>query len=115
MARTVELTTDEVVVRLTRWTAVAALRRELRVPRAAIRSVSTGPWTEDGWRVAGTAVPFLDYRQGRFRRHGERRFLSFERRDRVVVLRVDRATVGYDVVVVGVEDPDAVAAALGGW
>ena len=114
MPRSVELTPDEVVVRLTGWTAVAALKRELRIPRTAIRGVSTEPWHEDGWRIAGTAIPFRDYRQGRFRRKGRWQFLSFERRDRVVALTVDRRSVRYDVVVLGVDDPEAVAAELGG-
>ena len=114
MPRSVEITPDEVVVRLTGWTAVAALKRELRIPRTAMRGVSTGPWHEDGWRIAGTAIPFRDYRQGRFRRKGRWQFLSFERRDRVVVLTLDRRSVRYDVVVLGVDDPEAIAAELGG-
>ena len=112
MARTVDVTPDEVVIRLTGWTAAAALRRTLRIPRAAIRRVSTGPWSADGLRIAGTGIPFSDYRQGRFRHRGRWQFLSFERRDRVVALELDRAAVGDDVVVVGVDDPDAVAAQL---
>jgi hypothetical protein len=113
VARTVDVTPDEVVVRLTGWTAAAALRRTLRIPRSAIRGVSTAAWHEDGLRIAGTGIPFTDYRQGRFRRRGRWQFLSFERRDRVVALELDRAAVGYDVVVVGVDDPEAVAAQLG--
>ena len=112
MPRSVEITPDDVVVRLTGWTAAAALRRRLRIPRKAIRDVSTEHWHDDGWRVAGTAIPFRDYRQGRFRRQGRWQFLSFERRDRVVALRVDRRAVGYDVVVLGVDDPEAVASEL---
>ena len=114
MARTVEITPDEVVVRLSGWTAVAALRRELRVPRKAIRDVSTAAWHTDGWRIAGTGIPFRDYRQGWFRRDGKWQFLSFEHRDRVVALRVDRGlgSVRFDVVVVGVDDPEKVAAEL---
>ena len=112
MPRSVEIAPDEVVVRLCGWTAAAALRRELRIPRTAIRDVSTEPWHEDGWRVAGTAIPFRDYRQGRFRRKGRWQFLSFEHRDRVVALTVDRRAVGYDVVVLGVDDPEAAAAEL---
>jgi len=112
--RSVEITPDEIVVRLSGWTAAAALKRELRIPRTAIRGVSTDPWHGDGWRIAGTAIPFRDYRQGRFRRDGRWLFLSFERRDRVVAVTVDRRATGWDVVVIGVEDPEAVAAELAG-
>ena len=44
------------VVRLTGWTALAALRREVRVPMRAIRSISTGRYGATGFRVAGTAI-----------------------------------------------------------
>ena len=101
-------------MRLGGWTAAAALKRTLRIPRAAIRDVSTAPWRGDGWRIAGTAIPFRDYRQGWFRRDGRWQFLSFERRDRVVALTVDRrlGAVRFDVAVLGVDDPEAVAAEL---
>ena len=114
MARSVEITADDVVVRLSGWTAAAALKRTLRIPRAAIRGVSSAPWHGDGWRIAGTAIPFRDYRQGWFRRDGQWQFLSFERRDRVVAISVDRrlGSVRFDVAVVGVDDPEAVAARL---
>ena len=49
MARIVHVNPDGVVVRLTGWTALAALRREVRVPMRAIRSISTG-------RYGATAV-----------------------------------------------------------
>jgi hypothetical protein len=113
MARTVEITPTEVVVRLSGWTALAAIRRELRIPRSAIQAVSTDRWARDGFRVGGTAFPWSEYRQGRFRRRGRKQFLSFERRDRVVALEVDRGAVGYDVVAVGVDDPERLAAELG--
>jgi hypothetical protein len=114
MARTVDISPDEVVISLTGWTAVAALRRVVRIPRSTVRAVSTEPWHGDGIRLGGTSIPFRDYRQGRFRKNGRRQFLSFERRDHVVALEVDRDAVGYDVVVVGVDDPQHVAAELAG-
>jgi len=112
MPRTVEIEPERVVIRLSGWTMLAALKREVVVPRRAIRRVATGPWVEDGWRVAGSAIPWTDYRQGRFRSHGRKVFLSFEDRHRVVVLEVDRDSVGFDIVVVGVDDPETVAAEL---
>jgi len=114
MGRTFELTDDELVVHLSGWTAAAALRGELRVPLTAVRSVSTEPWRHDGIRLGGTAIPFRDYRQGRFRRNGRWLFLSFEDRSRTVTLEVDREQVGYDVVVVGSDDPQSLADLLAG-
>jgi hypothetical protein len=109
MGRTVEVTDDEVVVRLSGAAAFAALKRELRIPRTAIRSVSTARYTGNGLRLGGTSIPFTDIRGGRFRRDGRRTFLSFEHRDQVVTLLLDRTAAGYDVLAVGVDDPDAIA------
>lgn len=67
MARIVHVNSDGVVVRLTGWTALAALKREVRVPMRAIQSISTGRY--------GTT----------------------------------------DVVAVGVDDPDTVAAEIDAW
>ena len=117
MARTVRVDPDSVVVRLTGWTALAALKREVRVPMRAIRSVSTGRYGATGLRIAGTAVPWTDIRAGRFRRAGRWTFLSFDHRDRVLTLELDRTVPGaaYDVVAVGVDDPDALASEIDAW
>ena len=56
MARIVHVDPDGVVVRLTGWTALAALKREVRVPMRAIRSISTGRYGAMGFRIAGTAI-----------------------------------------------------------
>ncbi len=112
MARTVDISPDEIAVRLIGWTAVAALRRDVRIPRSAVRAVSAEPWRDDGIRLGGTSLSWSEYRQGRFRKRGRRQFLSFEQPDRVVAPDVDRAAVGFDVVVVGVDDPARVAGAL---
>jgi hypothetical protein len=115
VARTVQVTDDAVVVRLTGWTAIAALRKEVRVPMRAIRSVSTERYGATGFRLAGTSVPLTDIRAGRFRRDGLRTFLSFDDRDSVLTLELDRTVPGadFDVVAVGVDDPIALAALIG--
>ena len=106
---------DVVEVRLTGWTAAAAARRRLRIPRDAIRSVSTEPYRRDGFRLLGTAFPWSDYRQGYFRRRGGvKTFLSFEERERTVTIELDRARAGWDRVVLGVDDPEGLARELGG-
>ena len=106
MARIVHVDPDGVVVRLTGWTALAALKREVRVPMRAIRSISTGRYGATGFRIAGTAIPWTDIRAGRFRRGGSSTFLE-----------LDRSVPGaaYDVVAVGVDDPDTVAAEIDAW
>ena len=111
MGRAIEVTDTEVIVRLTGWTALAALERTLRIPIASITSVSTARYGADGLRLGGTSIPFTDIRGGRFRRNGKWAFLSFEDRDRVITLELDRAQSrgGYDHVAVGVDDPVAVS------
>lgn len=117
MGRSVEVTEDSVVFRLTGWTAIAALKREIVVPLHAIRSVSTERYGKTGMRLAGTSVPFTDIRDGRFQRDGKRAFLSFDDRDRVLTLELDKTVPGvaYDVVAVGVDDPGAVASEIEAW
>jgi len=115
MARSVRVGADEVVVRLTGLTAGAALKRELRIPRAAIVSASVGVPAQLGWRTGGTSIPWSDYKQGRFRPGGRKAFYSFERRDGAVTLQLDGALVpgGWELVVVGVDDPEALVRYFG--
>jgi hypothetical protein len=114
VAREVVVGVDAVVVRLSGWAALAALKREVRVPLRAVRSVTTAPFGNGGLRLVGTSIPWTDIRAGRFRRDGRWLFLSFEHRDCVLTLELDRAVPGvdYDVVSVGVDDPVAVATAI---
>ena len=117
LARIVHVDPDGVVVRLTGWTALAALKREVRVPMRAIRSISTGRYGATGFPHRRHCDPWTDLRAGRFRRGGSWTFLSFDDRDRVLTLELDRSVPGaaYDVVAVGVDDPDTVAAEIDAW
>jgi hypothetical protein len=111
--RRVDIDASDVVVRLTRWDAFWALKRELRIPLAAVVSVWAGRFDDEGWRLAGTAIPFTEIRAGRFRRDGRRQFVSFGRRDPVLVVQADRARgAPYDVVAVEVPDAESVATAI---
>ena len=113
MGRTVTLEGDDVVVRLDGWSAAAALKRELHIPLAAVRRAYAGRFDDDGWRLAGTGIPFTEIRGGRFRRHGRRQFLSFGRREPVLILEADRSLgAPYDVVAVEVADAEVLAALL---
>jgi hypothetical protein len=58
-----------------------------------------------------------DLRAGRFRRGGSWTFLSFDDRERVLTLELDRSVPGaaYDVVAVGLDGPDTVAAEIDAW
>jgi hypothetical protein len=111
--RTVSVEASDVVVRLTGWDAFWALRREVRIPLDAVFAVHAGRFDGEGWRLAGTAIPFTDIRAGRFRKDGRRQFVSFGRRDPVLVVQADRARgAPYDVVAIELPDADGVAAAI---
>lgn len=84
MARFVDLDAHELRVRFTGRTALRARRRELRVPRTAIRSVSTRPF------------------EGRA--EGRRYFTSYEDPAQTMTVELDRLQTSYryDVLVLGV-------------
>ena len=85
MARSVDLDEHELRVRFSGVTAFRARRRSLRIPRTAIRSVSTRPF--DGSRA-----------------NGKRYFLSYEDGAKTITVELDRAETSfpYDVLVIQV-------------
>jgi hypothetical protein len=109
-ARRLELGEDALRVHLSAPLALAALRRDLRIPYAAIREVSSEPAELPPARAlrVGTAIPFSDVRHGLFRWDGRWHFYSLSDRRRTVTLRLDGFTLGgraIDAVVLGVDDP----------
>jgi hypothetical protein len=106
------------VVRLTGITKYAALKGTLRIPYAAIRSISAEPFKMPSGtiRVGGTAIPFTDYRQGSYWKRGIGwLFVSYEHADQTVTLSVKNVQSGrfdYSLVVLGVESPEMVTAAI---
>jgi hypothetical protein len=114
MPRRVTVTPDAVRIEFTGLSALAALKRELVIPREAIRAVSTEPFEERPWRLAGTHDPIRGYRAGHFRRGGRRYFLSVRRGDPTLRLDLDREKAGgLDTVVVGLDEPQRVRRELG--
>jgi hypothetical protein len=110
VGRSVAIDGGDLVVRLDGWDAVAAVKRGLPLPLAAVTRASTGRFANDGWRLGGTAIPFTDVRAGRVRRHGRRQFLSFSRRAPVLIVQASRSRgAPYDVVAVEVPEPEGVA------
>jgi hypothetical protein len=119
MPRTIEFEDDALVVRLTGLVHYEALTSELRIPYAAIESVSAEPFEppKGTQEIFGTHVPFTDIREGRFQYRGEWYFLSLEDRHKAITLRLN----GYHhggrpeplrVVVLGTRDPAELAAAI---
>jgi hypothetical protein len=93
MARIVDLDGHELKVRFTGLCILRNRRRELRVPRTAIRSISTAPFARPG-RI----------RRGAHRIDGRRYFLAYDDPTKTITVELDRAEspYPYDVLVLGV-------------
>jgi hypothetical protein len=112
----VRFTDDALHIRLPLHGAVGALRRTVTIPYRRVRDVRVGPVrTQDPtlWRMGGLAGPRSLF--GTFRRGGHWLFLATPRRDAAVHLVLDGdgpERVSFAAVVVGSDDPDALAAEI---
>jgi hypothetical protein len=105
---------DELVVRLRAVEKVEAVHGEVRVPAAAVRSVEVlekALAAVHGLRAPGMAVPGMAA-VGTFYRKGVKTF-AVVHHDMPRGVRVSLEGADYDQLIVGCEDPEAVAAALG--
>lgn len=108
----IELTDKELVVRLTPWESIWALRTSFGVPLAQIRGA-----TEDngfrgsalGLRIPGTHVPGL-ITAGTFIKSGDRQFVYTTRSAQTVVIEL--AGNKWTRLVIGVPDARAEAARI---
>ncbi|RKT09818.1 hypothetical protein BX285_6924 [Streptomyces sp. 1114.5] len=100
-------------VRLTTWERVEALHGDIAVPLAAVRSVSVEdqPLTAaHGMRAPGTSVPGV-VKAGTWRSSAEgRQFVLAKRGLRAVRIELAEGEAEFDVLLVAVPDPEAVAA-----
>ncbi len=117
MAASVTIGTDELTIELSGWNALPSLRRVVRIPLAAIRSVRTERFTPAGRSPARTGLsgPLTGIRSGSLVENGRRYLLAYRPGEPTVTLELDREQfpeVGYDAVVLGVE-PGAVDVTLG--
>ena len=116
MAASVTVGRDEITIQLSGWNALPSLRRIIRIPLGAVRSIRTeGFAADDGGLVrTGVSGPLTGVRSGSLVREGRRYLLAYRPGTPTVTLELDRERfpeVGYDAVVLGV-DPDAVELAV---
>jgi hypothetical protein len=116
MAASVTVGRNEITIQLSGWNALPALRRIVRIPVAAVRSVRTETFApEDGGTVrTGISAPLTGVRSGLYVRNGRRYLLAYQPGRPTVTLELDREQypeIGYDAVVLGVE-PDSVELAI---
>ncbi len=110
---TLDVTADEVIVRLQGVEVFGALRRRARVPRANVveARVAEEPYKLGrGLRLPGLSTP--SRRVGVFRGHDGRSFVAARRGQRGVELVLNGRP--WDRLVVSVDDPEQVVARLGG-
>ena len=123
MAAQVIVGREEITIELSGWNALPSLRRIIRIPLAAIRSIRTDrlPESQSLSAIASVAGPLTGVRTGSVIDNGRRVFLAYRPGGSTVTLDLDREhfpEVDYDSVVLGVDPssvelvmPDAPAAA----
>ena len=100
----------DLVVRLTGWDALWALRREVRVPLASVTDATVGPRPSvhrNGLRMAGSYVPRV-LKAGSYRGRGWSEFWATRWPDHVLVV-ICAPEARYDRLLLDVADRDAVA------
>lgn len=114
MAR-LDIEGDELVLRLNWWEKLGAMHGDVRVPRAAIRSVDIAaqPFQKvQGVRAPGLGVPRRRLLGTWRRRGGKKDFLVISPRAMAVVVQLDDSLARYSRLVVSVRDPGPTAARL---
>ncbi|MEK3723007.1 hypothetical protein [Paenibacillus sp. FSL H8-0034] len=105
MSVQVILENHEVVLKITGWTALASLRKEIKIPYASIQNVQIGnfdfPW--GAVKRAGISVPY-GYKAGNFLHEGHKYFLSFHDSTQVVMLDLKESE--FDKVVIQSQAPE---------
>jgi hypothetical protein len=109
---TIDMTPDEVIVRLRGLESIGALRRKVRMPRAAITGVAVvdDPYRLGaGIRTAGITIPG-SRRVGFFRTKSGRLFVAARKGQHGVQINFERQP--FQQALLSVENPEDVAAAL---
>jgi hypothetical protein len=109
---TLQVTPPTLSVRLTRGEKIAGLLRDVDLPLDAVCEVSVvaEPLAElRGLRAPGLALPGIR-KIGTWRRPGERTLVSIRRDQPAVRVRLEGAR--WDQLLIGTDEPEAVAAAL---
>ncbi len=109
---TIDITATELVVRLSGWDRLWALKRKLTIPLAHVRGAAVDPEAKDrfaGIRLPGSHVPGV-VTAGTFRWRKQWWFWSVRKRENVIV--VDLENERYAQLVLEVEDPEATVAAI---
>ncbi|SFK67100.1 hypothetical protein SAMN03159341_10117 [Paenibacillus sp. 1_12] len=102
MSRSVEFTSDRLILHLTGLTSVGALRRRVEIPYSQIIQASISDFKISLFQFrVGTSI--ADVREGRFLIDGSWCFISYENHNDVIVLELKDHE--FKQVVFQIEDP----------
>ena len=108
----VDIISDTLVIRMTGWDKLWALKRRIQIPIAHVRGVrladdiARGP---KGWRFPGTYLPGV-ITAGTFYRNGERTFWAVH--DPNDAIAIDLINDRFNQMVVGVDYPEDTVSAI---
>ena len=106
MANIVTVTNTELVVRITGWDRLWALKREIRVPLANVQGAAVDPSIANGspgLRAPGTHLPKV-ITAGNYRKDGGWSFWNVRQKDKAMVVALENER--YARLVIDVEDPE---------
>ncbi|MCY8235160.1 hypothetical protein [Priestia endophytica] len=110
MGRKIRFAQDELILELTGLTSYFCLKRKVRIPYHMIDSVLVDYYEAPQimLRMPGTSVPGTSIREGSFKYRDEWYFLSYERREPLVMIELTGHK-KYRYVIFQMEDPTETA------
>lgn len=110
MAVSAMIAGSDLKVTISGWDAVWAFKRSLTIPLAHVVGASVEPVSnKPSWRIFGTGIPG-GLKAGWFRAKGENEFWLVHRRTTALEIRLRNEK--YARLMLQVDDPEAVAAAI---
>jgi hypothetical protein len=109
---TLEITSEELIVRLSFWERLASLQREIRIPLSEVRGATDDEGFRQsgyGFRSPGTNIPGV-LSAGTYRRSGERQFVYVTNKTHPVVIELSNKK--WSRIILGVTNARAEAARI---
>lgn len=115
MAREMHFGEEELTLKLTGLTAFFAFKRTIVMPYRIIKNVLVDDFLAPLWmlRMPGTSLSLLNIYEGSFKWRNEWYFLSYERREPLLIIEL-QGHEKYKFIIVQVENPTNVAAEVRG-
>lgn len=113
MGRQIHFDDSGVILKLTGFTSVFALKGSLKIPYDTIKSVLVDSFDPPKWmlRMPGTSIPFLNVYQGSFKYANEWYFLSYGKKVPLVIIELEGHE-KYRYVIFEMDDPTGAASEI---